>query len=149
MASGGLPEGSGALVVEAFSGPGGGASAVLYCPARQRRLVHSVSFMFTTDANVAARWVIVGRTIAASIYQGGRAWQSQAANTINQYLFQISLNFAVMGAWPAGVNATQFNILPSHFWWYDGLPICLLSANIQAGDQFTEIFVLYERWLSN
>jgi hypothetical protein len=149
MPSGGLPEASGALVVEAFGGPGGGATAVLQCPAGQRRLVHSVNFLFTTDANVAARWLVIGRTIATTIYQGSRAWQSQAASTVNQYIFDISAAFGVIGSWPAGVNATQFNILPAHFWWYDAVPICLLSANIQAGDQITDIVVLYERWLAN
>jgi hypothetical protein len=149
MASGGLPDGSGALVVEAFGGPGGGASAVLACPAGQRRLVHSVNFIFTTDANVATRTVLLTRTITTSIYQGSRPLSTQAASLVHQYIFQPSYLWTSILGWPAGINATQLNILPLNFWWYNALPICLVAANIQAGDQFTDIFVLYERWLAN
>lgn len=147
MASGGLPPGSGALVVEDCSAPGAGAEAVLLCPAPQRRLVHAINFTYTTDANAGNRYAVIGRTIGTSFYQGARAPSSQSASTINVHVFQLSPMPYVMGSFPAGINATQLNTLPFQFWWYDGLPICIRSVFMQVGDQISDIHILYERWL--
>jgi hypothetical protein len=109
--------------------------------------VHSINFTYTTDATVANRFAVIGRTIGTSFYQGARAGSNQTASTVNVHVFQLSPVVYLMGAFPAGINATQLNVLPFQFWWYDGLPICIRSASMQVGDQISDIHILYARWL--
>jgi hypothetical protein len=149
MASGGLPEGSGALVLESIANPAAGSGAQLICPPGQRRLVHSINFILQTDATAIGRYAFIARTNGPVIVQGYVNTAAQTASQTFGYAFQAGGSLGVRVGLDVALNSFYFQPLPDFNWWWSDLDFWIRVQLMQAADQLLYIRVLYERWLAN
>ena len=147
--SGGLPEGSGALILQYFDTPGVGLEFRLDCPPGQRRLVFAINFTLTTSATVANRRPIITRSMGDEYIQASAAQHFTPASSGYKYTFQLLSWATTQTLFPPGFTNSSNNELPPNYWWWSGLPICIRCYLLQADDQIGAVWVFYQRWLAN
>ena len=124
--------------------PAPGEGYVIAMPINCRIEITSVQFTFGTDANVADRLVYVAPSVAAALNQHFNSPRVQvAAATSNYHFFR--------GAPSEPGFAPVANEITASLGVgciYDNLTaIAISAANLQAGDQFADIFLWYRIWM--
>lgn len=140
-----VPDDQGKPFVATIANPAAGINVEIVATVGQRWSIDAISLVFTTDATVA------NRTVGIEFFQilgtaQGRIWNPavQAASVVGLYHFT---------KWIASV---PWSALGNHVFPLRGptiidgaLGIRILADNIQATDQFSNIYVRGQGWLDD
>jgi hypothetical protein len=125
--------------------PPAGLPVQVITPVASRLQIVSVFFSFTTDANVADRYVYVAPALGGADHIRFHACRPQAANltwSYNGFMGQTEENgiapLAQRVNIPLGVDCIFDNC--DRFY--------ITAENIQVGDQFTLIYYYYNTWFT-
>jgi hypothetical protein len=123
--------------------PAAGADWTFVCTANTRLYVRSFSSQFVASAGVANRQVEV-------IVDDGTntVWRTSASANITAG--QTAFVSGTSEQSPTGVITTTINVvIPDDLRLVNGWRLRVLTTGIQAGDQWSNIWVNVERWLDN
>lgn len=135
-------DGPGAMITQQASNPAAGADWVYTVPANHRQRVQSLHGVFTASATVA------NRNVQFSVDDGvNPLWFSSVPTTITAG--QVIDVVATGTNSPTGVFTTVLEaVIPPGLVLSAGSRVKTATGNIQAGDQWANINLLVEDWLS-
>lgn len=137
-----IPVDQGSLQHDQIADPAAGAIVSFTTPAHERWLIHNFRFTLSTDANAATRLVRVSVFHAADSYRSWGCSMGHVASTIWTYFAEAGLGTSNVNFYPyAGFAISPRLLVPAL------TNIQITCALIQAGDQFQNIFINYERWI--
>jgi len=123
--------------------PAAGSPAGLGIPGQTRILIVAATFRLVTDANGANRTVHMRFTDGTNTILEIGSPAVQTASITRDYNFAIGIGSPYVGA----TDDERVVPLPSELYLVTGWDTVINVENIQAGDQLSEIFFTYQRWV--
>lgn len=136
-----VPFEQGYLEWEDPANPGAGNQFAWFNNNYRRVIIHSLSFVFTADANVANRLLRLETGFVGNIYQ---QWKTNTTITAGQaHQFFLSPTFP---AQEVSIGTLHYGCLFSYFILAQGMIISTVVTNMQAGDAFSSIKMTYSSY---
>jgi len=128
-----------ALVTATPDDPLAGANLHFLIQEDTRVLIHSIIFLFTTDANVATRRVAIQGWVGSTPFVQAAAPGDQAANAIITYHYAP----CVLGIDGTTAHDKQWATISEHLYLDRGHAIATDITNMQVGDQISAVHIRY------
>lgn len=117
--------------------PGPGNDLNFSVPTNRRILPIAIRFLFTTDANVASRNVVLAFHDGTQVYCEIPPESSIPASIARAYSYNLGGN----GPYTDANQGERVNLLPQMNWMDDNAAIQTIVNNLQSGDTITNIFI--------
>lgn len=129
------------LLHQAIANPAAGADYSGSSPPNSRSQLVLASFEFTSDANVASRYIYLQHDRAGTRTEIAHAWYGHVASKTYKYYAQHT--FPITLSSPA--EAIMFG-LPNLPLWLQADTLFVRALNKQATDQFSNIRLIWKLW---
>lgn len=135
-------EGRGNIRSITGTNPAAGSEISETVPTNAYWLIHSFHYIFTADANVANRQLILQITDGATVIH--RALGHPTATAGNQY----RVSFGTMGMQTYSAGSASQGVLPVDILLKPGYVISTSTSSMQVGDDYGAPQLLVEEWIS-